>query len=753
MVSKKKILDRFKIPKQLSDEKYNLFLRLNSELLNDLSKITRDTKFKINSTRRPIGVNSETVMDYLSRYYSEGGVDILKVVGDLTRTPVGNIILPEQFTQEDIQEQEKIEEILEETKVEEKVEETKQRTGAELRQQDVELLNMMRGSDKKERLEKIRREVEQKNISSEDVNVGVRIPTTQELDTLDLIEEIEEEVGLVSGEPTETVDELLQEIEEELETPQGFDTIREIEKQIEETVNMGLEDRPAINITIVDEPQVPDNIDYETVEGMESLFQVVTTIPDEHNVEPEITQAAVEGLQIIQQTRGQPKQSIFQKIGGFVKKALGWVSTAGAFIPFLEPFVVPARTALGIIETVETIASGDVGDITNLVLDTIGERNQLIGVATDTLNTLNTVRDTANQILGNNENRNSVDSQALVTNVGSGEIQREIDYTNSLITQTGQGQIVNQDVPLQVENAVITPNEVATLTDNGDGGLLPPGDGDPDNEVVTNYHNPDEELANQEQVLIGNQQGDYYKSPIHNDALNFYFGNANYPKWNYNLLEGRKSSWLNLPIEQQSKYLLQQSKMLIDKYGAQFLIPQLVHLTGDKMIIKENHEILQIFNKYKSIHVTSKVEVVNQPTEKSDDEKKKPEEPQDDTTNHNETQGSEIRESRSNVRGGFNYQPQSSIRVGTVISKEDSKDFYQPSLSEVVHLKGSIPLTERSTNAAPAKTMNELRHSVAGTAQRMSRRGYNRINPFVNNLRVSQPRIQSKNTVRICENI
>lgn len=94
--------------------------------------------------------------------------------------------------------------------------------------------------------------------------------------------------------------------------------------------------------------------------------------------------------------------------------------------------------------------------------------------------------------------------------------------------------------------------------------------------------------------------------PIHKDALGLYFNNAYNPTWQWNLFAFRNSDkYLN--FNKIKSYLLMQSSSIVKKYGIQLFVYNLVY--GNKSsasdIAKENHEILQLFFKYKGIVINS----------------------------------------------------------------------------------------------------------------------------------------------------
>lgn len=110
---------------------------------------------------------------------------------------------------------------------------------------------------------------------------------------------------------------------------------------------------------------------------------------------------------------------------------------------------------------------------------------------------------------------------------------------------------------------------------------------------------PDEKM---EVTTRGSRPG-YYKKPIHADALGLFFGSSVNPNWNNGLFFDRSQVLSEGDISNNKRYYYEQSLSLVNKYGIDMLVPGLKYNAGAewKDIIKENHEILQLYFKLKGI--------------------------------------------------------------------------------------------------------------------------------------------------------
>lgn len=95
----------------------------------------------------------------------------------------------------------------------------------------------------------------------------------------------------------------------------------------------------------------------------------------------------------------------------------------------------------------------------------------------------------------------------------------------------------------------------------------------------------------------------YYKKPIHEDALGLFFGSSVNPNWNNALFFNRSQVLTDGDIANNKRYYYDQSVSIVNKYGVDILVPSLRYgREADwKDIIKENHEILQLYFKLKGI--------------------------------------------------------------------------------------------------------------------------------------------------------
>lgn len=113
----------------------------------------------------------------------------------------------------------------------------------------------------------------------------------------------------------------------------------------------------------------------------------------------------------------------------------------------------------------------------------------------------------------------------------------------------------------------------------------------------------DSKLSDPMESFTRGKRPGYYKNPIHADALGLFFGSSVNPNWNNALFFDRSQVLNEGDIERNKKYYYDQSISLVNKYGVDFLVPALKYNKDSswKDIIKENHEILQLYFKLKGI--------------------------------------------------------------------------------------------------------------------------------------------------------
>lgn len=112
---------------------------------------------------------------------------------------------------------------------------------------------------------------------------------------------------------------------------------------------------------------------------------------------------------------------------------------------------------------------------------------------------------------------------------------------------------------------------------------------------------PPEQTVAAEVNTRGVREG-YYKNAVHPDAIGLYFGSSTNPNWNNTLFFDRSTLSME-EISANKAYYYKQSLLIVDKYGVDIFIYSLKYTLASSAedIIKENHEVLQLFFKLKNI--------------------------------------------------------------------------------------------------------------------------------------------------------
>jgi hypothetical protein len=202
-----------------------------------------------------------------------------------------------------------------------------------------------------------------------------------------------------------------------------------------------------------------------------------------------------------------------------------------------------------------------------------------------------------------------------------------------------------------------------------------------------------------QQIKGAMETGTY--DPIHKDAIGLFFGSASSPKWDPTLLTYRKDGVNKGESPWSVPDLLQQSRAIYDKHGIDLLITGVVssESTAPELVVKENHEILQLWNRVVKVHNDGfvqmkisdlvKFETLLEPYKATPVTPVTPDQPSSDGF-------PTIVQDRKPI-GQFQYNAQSNIRLNDIVNDREARAVYQPSLSEVT-TRGSAPSLESRDN-------------------------------------------------------
>lgn len=187
----------------------------------------------------------------------------------------------------------------------------------------------------------------------------------------------------------------------------------------------------------------------------------------------------------------------------------------------------------------------------------------------------------------------------------------------------------------------------------------------------------------------------YYKKPIHEDALGLFFGSSVNPNWNNALFFDRSQVLTEGDIEGNKKYYYDQSISIVNKYGVDILVPSLKYGKDAswKDIIKENHEILQLYFKLKGIEPVKPKPVPEMIKSLVDSNKK------EDTFQ----ESANIEDYQSGHDTKIENDKYNPFRVVGSELKVDPKDAYDMRL-----LGNAIPIEERKTFRGDPQVLNNI---------------------------------------------
>ena len=537
---------------------------------------------------------------------------------------------------------------------------------------------------------------------------------------------------------------------------------------------------PRIDLDVIDEPRpqqadpVAQEMDFsgeteeQRVEQIENVLNVIES--SSLDIPVEIVNSARQGIEIIKTAKS--KKSAFSKVKSIAKGVLGFIALSP--LPFPPQVKVGAGailTGITAIEQTVALVKGEETetDAIKAALEAAANVDELAPVAaaaTGVINVIDGIINVREAIVGKEENKDGSESTPIPSNlVGEGiENTKAVEATkvgDSL--QASEGQLNSEQVNDESASSV----EVPVLIMEGDcteGNIDPKlakklaveaGEGKPE-QVETQTELEEETQA---PVVSGNQQiQGLYEDPIHPDALGIYFGSSTFPKWDPSLLNDRKDRFKDLSPESVAPFLLQQTKMIWDKYGVDLLIPTLIFGPGSDpiQIEKENMEVLQLWARFNKV---SSGEIVGMKlgdlfkfrgllTEGAGPSVGNPLSsgtPGDQQAQQTELQGQPQPESQpqqldvkpphpKDTTKNFLYTP-GAVRLGPKVTDAEARKAAVPSLAEITTLQGAPQLQTRRNqtrgygNAGPAARgglMNQVRASVIGTASRPGACGPNK---------------------------
>ena len=131
--------------------------------------------------------------------------------------------------------------------------------------------------------------------------------------------------------------------------------------------------------------------------------------------------------------------------------------------------------------------------------------------------------------------------------------------------------------------------------DDGDEG--PADDAEPAEADVREVRDMQDTLNDSQQEATQRPSRAFNKKPIHVDALGLFFGSATKPDWDTTLFQERKERFKSMKLETIATELYEQSKLIVDKFGPDILVKELVYdLDEDpKTVIRENLEVVQLY--------------------------------------------------------------------------------------------------------------------------------------------------------------
>ena len=543
----------------------------------------------------------------------------------------------------------------------------------------------------------------------------------------------------------------------------------------------------------------------DRIDQIEAIFDTVDNLVSskalsEDEIPEEIRSSTKQGLEVIRSSvkEGKSKSSIFDKVKGIAKSVLGFISFAP--IPIPPQIKAAAGTILVGVQAieqtkkvVETVASGGTDISTDQIkagIDIIRESEDLAPAAEFADGVISAVEgaiEVKKALFGEQKGKDASESTPVPSEYAEPDFETTVQQEQSTIddhVKSSGGIVTEEEIsdakartvqePINVGGTIITPEKAQELaTDKedtiridqvvqeemGNGG--PPSNDSSAGGDSSEIPSEGEQSATQSQnvqtsILQGNNQVQgVYENPVHPDAIGIFFGNSNFPKWNDTLLADRDRRYADLTPEETKPFLLQQSRMIFEKHGADLMIPRLMYdESSDGLDVKrENFEIMQIWAKLKDIGSPSgESDIVGVrlgdllkfrglissdegPTASNPLSEKEPGESEGATLPSTRAipqgPGPQLDETKSNAASdhpkdttkNFVYNP-GAVRISPVVSDAEARKAARPSLSEMVTLEGNPQmrtrrnLTRGNTHAGPqlrTSGMDGLRRSAMGT--------------------------------------
>jgi hypothetical protein len=148
-----------------------------------------------------------------------------------------------------------------------------------------------------------------------------------------------------------------------------------------------------------------------------------------------------------------------------------------------------------------------------------------------------------------------------------------------------------EDLQEQVASEINEDPEITDLQDNPEEeNLTPPTEPD-----VLPKENPDDLLLDPKSVISGPKVSDIYTSKtniVQNNAISLFFGSD--VNWDDELFASRGEYFNKIGQERAIEIALKENKMLIEKFGVDIFVYDLVHTSGQNVLL-ENRDLVQLY--------------------------------------------------------------------------------------------------------------------------------------------------------------
>jgi hypothetical protein len=288
----------------------------------------------------------------------------------------------------------------------------------------------------------------------------------------------------------------------------------------------------------------------DSIEGRLNQIEYFSSFVEENfDVPDDVRASASQVINTIRESKqaNEESHSIFSKIYNVGKKVLAGIAS----IPLIPPFIrAPAAATLVGVEAIE----------------------QTIGLVRGTTTSNDAVRAGINLV------------GSVIPEVGevAGALNTGLDLLEGAQSLRQRMRIDNRNED--------TREELETTLDQSNENLI----------IRTTINVPEGSKPVPEVNLGGSKNGDNeYYEPIHSDAINIYFKDANFPMWDKDLFDGRDKYYSQLNEEDYVMYLQQQSFMIWNKHHVEMLVPRIIYdkpTDPPELIIKENRELIQLMN-------------------------------------------------------------------------------------------------------------------------------------------------------------